>query len=252
MSGVHLLILGIVEGLTEFLPISSTAHLVLTSHLLGLPQTEFLKTFEVAIQSGAILAAMGLYGKRLLTQKDLVLNLLLSFIPTAILGILVYPWVKGLLIGNISLTLLAIFVGGLILLFLPKSDSPDSHLTHSQAFLIGIAQCLAFIPGVSRAAAVIVAGLILKKNRLFVTEYSFMLAIPTLLSATALDMLKTYRQFSASEYFQLGWGVIISALVAALAIKYFINYVKHHSLFVFGWYRIILAAVYLSILVSAA
>lgn len=251
------LILSIVEGITEFLPISSTGHLVLASNLLGVTQTEFVKSFEIFIQLGAILAVVVLYYKTLTTNFKIWKTILLAFIPTAILGLVFYKIVKTLLLGNVMVTLLALFVGGLVLIFLEKilpkkkaSIESINKITPKQAVLIGLSQSVSMIPGVSRAGATIVGGMFLGLDKKVATEFSFLLAIPTMMAATGLDLVKSNFTFSQDEILILAIGFVGSFITALFAVKFLIKYVQNHTFFAFGVYRIILALVFWMFLLS--
>ncbi len=250
MNLFQTLILAIIEGVTEFLPISSTGHLVLTSKILGLMQTDFIKSFEIAIQLGAILAVVVLYWKRFLVDKKLLKNLIIAFIPASIVGIIGYQFIKNILIGNYSVTLWALFIGGIILIVIERILKSKKHINNidslsvKQSFLIGIFQSISVIPGVSRAAATIIGGLFAGLNRESATEFSFLLAVPTMLAATGLDLVKSYQLFNISQFTTLGIGFVVAFITAILAIKFLINFVKKHDFTAFGVYRIILAVLY--------
>jgi undecaprenyl-diphosphatase len=250
MTLFQTLILGIIEGITEYLPISSTAHLVLTSKIIGLIQTDFIKTFEIAIQLGAILAVLALYWRRFLVDKRMLKNLIIAFIPASVVGIIFYQVIKDFLIGNYIVTLLTLFIGGFVLIgveqFLKsrKQIKNFDSLTAKQSFLIGVFQSVSVIPGVSRAAATIIGGLLTGLNRESATEFSFLLAVPTMLAATGLDLVKSYRLFNSSQFLTLGVGFIVAFVTAILAIKFLLNFIKKHDFSVFGVYRIILAVLY--------
>jgi undecaprenyl-diphosphatase len=245
MQLIQAIILSVVEGITEFLPISSTGHLVLASNLMQITQTDFVKSFEIFIQLGAILAVVFLYWKKLINTK-LWPNLLVAFIPTAILGLIFYKFIKMYLLGNTLVTLSALFIGGLILIFLekiPHSKLKTMNLT--TAFYIGLAQSISMIPGVSRAGATIVGSMLLGIDKKEAVEFSFLLAVPTMIAATSLDLFQSNFSFSNNEWFLMSVGFIGSFVTAILAIKLFIGYVQRHDLKWFGFYRIALAAVYL-------
>lgn len=250
MTILQNIILSIVEGITEFLPISSTGHLVLTSKILGLVQTDFIKSFEIVIQLGAILAVVVLYWRKFLIEKNLLKNLIIAFIPSAIVGFILYHFIKSFLIGNYSVTLWALFVGGLVLIFIEriikfkKETSNLNRLNFKQSFLIGIFQSISVIPGVSRAAATIIGGLGVGLSREAATEFSFLLAVPTMLAATGLDLMESYQLFDSTQFLTLGIGFVIAFVTALLAVKFLIGFVKKHDFTVFGVYRIILAVLY--------
>lgn len=251
MDFIHALILSAVEGITEFLPISSTGHLILASKILGIPETEFVKSFEIFIQLGAILAVVIVYFKQYSTRIKAWKNIVLAFIPTAIIGLIFYKIVKDVLLGNVLITLIALFLGGIVLLFVDKlipskGQKVDSieQITPKNALLIGLFQSISIIPGVSRAAATIIGGLYLGLSKETAVEFSFLLAVPTMLAATGLDLVKSHFHFSGSEWVVLLVGFLGSFLSALVVIRWFIKYVKGHSFFAFGVYRIILSAIY--------
>jgi undecaprenyl-diphosphatase len=242
------IIFGIVEGITEFLPVSSTGHLILTARLLGLSQTEFLKTFEIVIQFGAILSVIALYWKTLLVKVEVLKRVILAFFPTALLGLLFYKVIKQFLMGSSQIVLWSMFIGGICLIVFEvlhreKDDAVDDMGTipYRSALLIGLFQSIAMIPGVSRSAATIVGGLALGLRRKTIVEFSFLLAIPTMLAATALDLVKNVSQFSTAQINFLTAGFVLSFLFALLSVKFLLNFIKHHSFLSFGIYRIILA-----------
>lgn len=253
MSAVHAVLYGLVEGITEFLPISSTGHLILLGQVLHERQTEFMKSFEIAIQLGAILAAVALYAKRLLTNWRLLGKVVVAFIPTGVVGLVVYRLVKTYLLGNQDVVLAALFLGGLALILFEywyARRSPDtqladlSTLTYKQAFIVGLVQTISFIPGVSRSAATIVGGMLMGVNRGAIVEFSFMLAIPTMAAAVCLDLLKTGWQFSETEWLALGIGAVTSFVVALLAIRWLIRFVKSNTFTSFGIYRLAASALF--------
>jgi undecaprenyl-diphosphatase len=260
MNVLHAAILGIVEGITEFLPISSTAHLIIASRLLQLPQTDFLKTFEIAIQSGAIVAVLVFYWKSFL-KWPVVQKVVAAFIPTAVIGFALYKLIKTFLLGNIYVVLGALLLGGIALIIFEKiygeKDNDDigeaSHHhdvvpTYRQAVLLGIAQSLAVVPGTSRSATTIVAGRLMGLSKKAIVDFSFLLAVPTILAATALDIFKSRELLLASGaesvlIFIVGFiAAFISALVC---IRFLLSYIRTHSFFTFGMYRILLVIVYI-------
>lgn len=247
-------ILGIVEGATEFLPISSTGHLILASSVLGIPQTEFIKTFEIAIQLGAILAVVAVYWKSFL-DTELLKKLLVAFVPTGAIGFLLYDSVKTHLLGNEFVVLGALLLGGFILIgfehiFGKKEDMlVQAPLTYTQAFLVGLAQTVALIPGVSRSGATIIGGLALGLSRASIVEFSFLLAVPTMLAATSFSILKTDAVLGNDEWLLLAVGFSTAFIVALLSIRWFIRYVQNHSFTAFGVYRILLALAFATFLV---
>ncbi len=252
------LILGIVEGLTEFLPVSSTFHLIFTSQLLQLENTEFLKMFEVFIQAGGILAVLFLYGKELFSDWSLIKKLILSFIPTAIVGFLLHSIIKNFFFETNWLMLGAfITVGAVFILYewrlensKNKIDKEIKDLNWSQSMLIGLGQALATIPGVSRSGAVIVTMMMMGQSRAQAAKYSFLLALPTICSAAALDILKfdSASGISSEEIGLLAIGTIVSFVVALVVLKWFINFIQKNTLTSFGIYRIILGLILIAFL----
>lgn len=251
MDYFQAVILAIVEGVTEFLPISSTGHLILTTKLLAIPETEFVKSFEIFIQLGAIIAVAFLYRKTLLTKLSIWKTIIFAFIPTAIIGLLFYKVVKELFLGNASITLSALFIGGIALIILEKIYKEKDHhandikdISIKQALMIGVCQSFSIIPGVSRAAATIIGALFLGVKRKPAVEFSFLLAIPTMAAATGLDLLKTSFTFTNQEYMLLAIGFIGSFVTALIVVKLFIRYVQTYTFIPFGIYRIILAILF--------
>jgi undecaprenyl-diphosphatase len=245
-------ILSIVEGLTEFLPISSTGHLVLTAKLLGITQTEFVKNFEIFIQLGAILAVVVLYFKKYIKNPLVWKRVLTAFIPTGIIGLVLYRLIKNFLLGNELITVLALLIGGILLIILEKVYKEQAHhktqieeISFKQALGIGLIQSLSIIPGVSRAAASILGGMFLGLKRGVAVEFSFLLAVPTILAASGFDLLESGLSFSSDQWFVLIVGLISSFIVALIVIKWFIKYVQTKTLIPFGIYRIMIAILYL-------
>jgi undecaprenyl-diphosphatase len=249
MSFIYALILGVVEGLTEFLPVSSTAHLILTSAFLKIPQTDFQKLFEVVIQSGAILAVLFLYFNYLLKNKNLWGKLVASFLPTAVVGFLFYKIIKSVFFESINLIIFSLFFIGLIFLLIEflikqkkiKLEKGLSSLTYSNAVLIGLAQSLAIVPGISRAGIVMIAMLIMGYRREESAIYSFLLALPTIIAASLLDLYKGRALLAQANLVYIAIGFFVALLTAIIAVRWFVNFLKNHTLVVFGWYRIILA-----------
>lgn len=258
MTLLDALALGLVEGVTEFLPISSTGHLILASELLGLPPTEFLKSFEIAIQLGAILAVVMLYW-RLLLKPEVLKKLAVAFIPTGAVGFALYPIVKNYFLGSVEVVLAALFAGGIALivfeLWRGKTDAAEAaapaaeRISYRHAFIIGLAQSLAVIPGVSRAGATILGGLLLGVPRTAIVEFSFLLAVPTMLAATGFDLLKSAASFAGSDFGVLALGFAVSFAAALMSIRLLLKFVAHHTFIPFGVYRIALAAAFFLLVV---
>lgn len=251
MNLLDAIILGIIEGITEFLPISSTGHLILAATLLKLEDTEFLKTFEIAIQLGAILSVVVLYARRLLQDWNLVQKTLVAFLPTCVIGLLAYKFVKQYLLGNEAIVVAALLIGGVALILfelIQRNRSQGStNISYGQALLIGLFQCIAMIPGVSRSAATIIGGMVLGIERRTIVEFSFLLAIPTMAAATALDVYKSAAMFSTEEFKILAVGFVISFIVALLSIKFLLRYIQNHTFIAFGIYRILVALLFWTI-----
>lgn len=251
MTFLHSIILGIVEGVTEFLPISSTGHLIITSNLLHVPQSEFTKSYEIIIQLGAILAVASLYFRKLVHDKKLWKKILAGFIPTALIGYFLYAFIKTYLLSNLVVVGWALLLGGIgIVVFeywykAQSAFTTNNEITYRQAFIVGIAQALAVIPGVSRSGATIIGGLLQGLSRSVIVEFSFLLALPTMAAATGLDLLKTQLHFSSKEFLLLGVGLIISFVTARSIIKWFLRYIQKNTFTSFGIYRIILGTILL-------
>lgn len=251
MHFIYAFLLGIIEGITEFLPISSTGHLILASKIFMVPDNEFTKSFEIIIQLGAILAVVVLYGKTFIQKRKTWIPILAAFIPTGILGFTLYKYIKHYLLGNATVTLFSLLVGGIILIaievFKHKRTNEIKNvenITLKKAFLIGLAQSVSMIPGVSRSAATIIGAQLLGVSKETAVEFSFLLAVPTMTAATGLDLIKTNMHFNSIEWGLLATGFITSFITALFAIKFFLGFVKKHTFIPFGIYRIILAVLY--------
>lgn len=254
MTIFHSLILGIIEGLTEFLPISSTAHMIIASAWLKIPTTEFLKTFTISIQLGAILAVVVLYWKRIWSSWDLIFKIGAAFITTSAIGLALYKIVKNYLMENFILIASALLIGGLAIIILEKyysrksgasSEKDLGAMTYNQAIAIGACQSLAMIPGVSRSAATILGGLGLGISRKNIVEFSFLLAIPTMAAATAFDLYESrdlIGALSGQDLIIWGIGFITAFITAVIGIKFFIKFIQKNDFAPFGWYRIVLGA----------
>ena len=247
------IILGIVEGLSEFLPISSTGHLILASALLKLQQTEVHKVFEVTIQSGAILAVVYLYRRQLASRSDLLLKLGAAFVPTGVLGYLLYKTVKSFFQPSIVSYML--IAGGVALIVIerylknrPAAAEGLQSLSYKNAFTIGLIQSLSMIPGVSRAGATIMGGLLVGMNRKDAAEFSFLLAVPTMFAATGYDIYKNYGVFSLGDWQNILAGFIASFLFAVVAVKALLKFITNHTFIPFGVYRIAAGILFLLVL----
>lgn len=251
MDILHAIILGIVEGITEFLPVSSTGHMVLASTLLNIPQTDFVKSFEIFIQLGAILAIVVLYWQKYIQNIKVWKNVLIAFIPTGLIGLVLYKFVKDVLLGNPAITVAALLIGGLALIGLEKIyQEKESHvskiedLTYQQSFLIGLIQSLSIIPGVSRSAATILGGMFLGAKRATAVEFSFLLAVPTMLAASGLDLVKDKTHHTGSEWMILILGFVVAFVTALIVVKWFIKFIQKNNFIPFGIYRIIIALLF--------
>lgn len=251
MHPLEAVVLGVIEGISEFLPISSTGHLILSSHLLGIPDSTFLTSFIITIQCGAIAAVLTLYWRSFL-NIEILKRLFVAFVPTAIIGFTIYPYVKGFLLGNEYVVVASLFIGGVILILFERwykepvcaaNDSMES-ITYKQAIFLGLFQAIAIIPGVSRSGATIVGGLLLGLRRTSIVEFSFLLAVPTMGAATAYDLLKNYHTFPQADISLLAIGSVAAFFSALIALRFLITYVKTHTFTAFGWYRIVIATLF--------
>jgi undecaprenyl-diphosphatase len=257
MTILQAIILAIIEGLTEFLPVSSTGHMILGSSLMGIQSDNFVKLFTVAIQLGAILSVIVLYFKRFFQSLDFYFKLLVAFIPAMFFGLLLSNKIDQLLESPLTVAI-ALLIGGIILLFVDKwfkngTVDDTSQINYSTALKIGLFQCLSMIPGTSRSAATIVGGMTQNLTRKAAAEFSFFLAVPTMFGATAKKLYDFYQdgyQISASEVRLLITGNIVAFIVAMLAIKYFIGFLQTRGFRLFGWYRIIVGGILLILLLS--
>jgi len=247
MDIIQSIILAIIEGITEFLPVSSTGHMIVASTIMGIAHDEFTKLFTIAIQLGAILSVIVLYWKRFFQTFDFYLKLFVGFIPAAILGLLFSDVIDSLL-ENAYVVAVMLILGGIVFLFVDNWFKEEKATIHEmpdywQAFKIGFFQCIAMIPGVSRSAATIIGGISQKFTRKAAAEFSFFLAVPTMFAATAKKMLDYYLKgdlkFGSHEITLLLIGNVVAFIVALIAIKSFISFLTRHGFRIFGYYRII-------------
>ncbi len=252
MNLLQTIILSLVEGITEFLPISSTGHLILTTDILHIPSTDFIKSFMILIQLGAILAVIMLYYKKLFNTK-LWPQILAAFIPSAIIGFTLYHFIKTYLLGNAIVTVVALFIGGVALIGVElwnkkrledKVENDVEEISVKHSFIIGLFQALSIIPGTSRAGSTMLGALILGINRKAAAEFSFLLAVPTIIAASVLDIYETKLSFTNHELIMLGTGFILSFIFAAISIKFLIKYLQNHTFIPFGVYRIVVAIIF--------
>ena len=254
MDTIQSIIIAIVEGLTEFLPISSTGHMIITEKLLNLSENDFSKVSTVAIQFGAILSVVVLSWKKFMDFKNwqFYAKLAAAVLPALILGFLFSKKIDALLESSITVAI-SMLAGGIILIFIDNvfkehTIHDEKEVSFARAIMIGIWQCLAMIPGVSRSAASIIGGMQQKLTRNAAAEFSFFLAVPTMLAATGYKLLKYYKEyggFSSNEIKQLAIGNVVAFIVALLAIKFFIGFLKKHGFRVWGYYRIIVGIILL-------
>lgn len=249
MTIFQAIILSVIEGLTEFLPISSTGHLILAQKYLSITTSEFTKSFDIAIQFAAILAVVWLFRHRLFQSLKIWRPAIIAFIPTGVIGFTLYKLIRNVLLGNPLIVVYSLFFGGLILLLVDRISKINSKpksgadLSIPQLLGIGLFQSLSIVPGVSRSAASIVGGLSFGLSRAQAVEFSFFLAIPTMLAASGYDLLKSGLGFSSKEYLLLTLGCLISFFSALVAVRLFIDYVKKHDFTLFAIYRILLSIV---------
>lgn len=257
MNFLQTIILAVIEGLTEFLPVSSTGHMIIASSFMGIASDPFVKLFTIVIQLGAILSVVVLYFKRFFKSLDFYFKLLVAFIPAAVFGLLLSDKIDELLESPLTVAV-SLVVGGVILLFVdkwfnnPVIDSEED-INYLTAFKIGFFQCLAMIPGVSRSGASIVGGMSLKLSRKAAAEFSFFLAVPTMFAATAKKLFDFYKEghtITTQEIQLLAVGNIVAFIVALLAIKSFIGYLNKNGFRMFGWYRIIAGLIIIALIYS--
>ncbi|MEZ4904621.1 MAG: undecaprenyl-diphosphate phosphatase [Spirosomataceae bacterium] len=257
MTFIQSLILAIIEGITEYLPISSTGHMILASSFMGIASDPFVKFFTVAIQLGAILAVVVLYFRRFFKNFDFYFKLLVAFIPAAVFGVLLSDAIDALLESPLGVAI-SLLVGGIILLFVdqwfdkPQIDDSEA-IDYLTALKIGFFQCIAMVPGVSRSGATIVGGMTQKLSRKAAAEFSFFLAVPTMFAATAkkgYDFYKDGFVLTDEQIKLLAVGNIAAFVVAMLAIKFFIDFLAKYGFRVFGWYRIIVGGIILAMLLA--
>lgn len=264
MTWLETIIIAVVEGLTEFLPVSSTGHMIITQSLLGMESTPFVKAFTVIIQFGAILSVICLYWRRFFYPETMktkgytwwqaiwrfYLRLIVGVIPAVVLGLAFNDFIESNL-GNVTLVAVMLIIGGVFMLFCDRifnKSSEDTPLTYKRAFIIGLIQCVSMIPGVSRSLATIVGGMAQKLTRKTAAEFSFFLAVPTMFGATCLEGYKLISHGDGNLLMEgnnlavLLLGSVVAFFVAILAIKFFINFVAKYGFQAFGWYRIVVGA----------
>lgn len=251
MTITQSIIIAIIEGITEFLPISSTGHMILASAAMGIHDDEFVKTFEVFIQLGAILAIAMMYIKRFFKSIDIYLKLFAAFLPTAVIGFLAYDYIKAYLFNPVVVSV-SLILGGIFLIFIDRKVvnsetklAEVEDMSYKNAFFIGLCQCLSMVPGTSRAAATIIGGVFNGLDKKQATEFSFLLAVPTMMAAGGYDLLKSDLAFNSDQLIMLGIGSLVAFISAWIAVKLFIKYVSSHGFTAFGYYRIALGVLFL-------
>lgn len=252
MSIIQSIIIAIIEGLTEFLPVSSTGHMILASSLMKVQETEFAKTYEIVIQLGAIMAVFALYWRRFFVSFDIYLKLAIAFVPTGILGILAYKTIKHYLFNPLTVST-SLIIGGVILILLDKwTEKKESRyksieeVSYKDAAIIGLFQCISMIPGVSRAAATIFGGIYSGFDRKQAAEFSFLLAIPTMLAASGYDLLKNKDSIHKDDLTMILLGAAVAFIVAIFAVKGFVAFLNKSGFKLFGYYRILLGILFLA------
>ncbi|MBX3021831.1 MAG: undecaprenyl-diphosphate phosphatase [Bdellovibrionales bacterium] len=258
MSSMHAIVLAIVEGLTEYLPVSSTGHIILASWFMGIHEDAFVKDYTVMVQFGAILAVLVLYWRRFLLNFKIYPKVFVAFLPAAVIGLAIKNHVEKL-IGNVTMVGIALLVGGVLLVLtdrwvrrLKVRVTRTEDLPLKSAFQIGLFQCLAMIPGTSRSAATIWGGLYQGMSLPLATEFSFFLAVPTLMGAGFLELRKVWPTLTSEQIDSLLWGNLISFVVGALTIRFFMHLVSRVGLRHFGYYRIVVGLLVLILIYSGA
>jgi len=256
MNIIESIVIAIVEGLTEYLPISSTGHMIITSSLMGIHKDEFTKIYEVVIQLGAIMAVVVLYWRKFLdfTKWQFYARLIVAVIPALVLGKILSDTIDQLLESPLTVAI-TLFLGGIVLLFIDRyfvdnKIDDEKELTYKQSFVTGLWQCLALIPGVSRSAASIIGGMQQGMSRRLAAEFSFFLAVPTMFAATVYKLYSNNQSFSSEQVKLLVVGNIVAFIVAIIAIRFFIGFLQKYGFRFFGWYRII-AGIILFVLIAS-
>ncbi len=254
MTLIQSVIIAIIEGITEFLPISSTGHMILATSLMKIHEVDFVKTFEISIQLGAIMAIVMMYAKRFLQGIPIYLKLGIAFLPTAIVGFFAYSYIKAYLF-NPFIVAVSLIIGGVILILIDRKVVAQKsqtdvleNITYKNAFFIGLIQCFSMIPGVSRAAATIIGGVFNGLDKKQATEFSFLLAVPTMFAATGYDLYKTPVIFTNHELLLLAIGFIVAMITAWIAVKIFLKIVENYGFKHFGYYRIVIGIIFLIVL----
>ncbi len=252
MNWLQALIIAIVEGLTEFLPVSSTGHMIITQKILGIESTDFVKAFLINIQFGAILSVVVIYWKKFFQTIGFYYKLFIAFLPAAFFGLLFSDAIDSLL-ENVLVVAIMLVLGGIVLVFVDnwfKNPDKEQNITYKKSLIIGFFQVIAMIPGVSRSAATIIGGMTQKLNRKNAAEFSFFLAVPTMFAASAYKLLDNYSSINSGNIGILIFGNIVAFIVGFLAIKSFIAFLTKYGFKVFGYYRIVVGLIIIILLAS--
>lgn len=251
MSLIQAILIAIIEGLTEFLPVSSTGHMILATAAMNIHENTFVQTFEIAIQLGAILAIVILYSDRFLKGLTIYYKLFTAFVPTAIVGFLAYDFIKSNLFNPLVVAI-SLVIGGIVLILIDKrvirkesKIKTLDHISYKSAFLIGLIQCFSMVPGTSRAAATIIGGVFNGLDKQQATEFSFLLAVPTMFAATSYDLTQADIEFNSTQLIQLLIGLIVAFFSALIAVKLFLKIIRNYGFKHFGYYRILLGLLFL-------
>ncbi len=255
MNLLQAILIAIIEGITEFLPVSSTGHMIIAQKLLGVADDPFVKAYIINIQFGAILSVVVLYWKRFFQSIDFYLKLFVAFLPAAVLGVLFNDKID-MMLESVEVVAITLLLGGVVLVFIDKWLNPEKEvlITFPKALVIGLVQCISMIPGVSRSAATIIGGMTQGLTRRQAAEFSFFLAVPTMFGASALKLYKGFNEypdlFTGSNLTTLLIGNAVAFVVAMLAIRFFISFLTKHGFKIFGWYRIGLGLLLLALILS--
>jgi len=253
MNWIDALIIAIVEGLTEFLPVSSTGHMIITQKILGVESTEFVKAFIINIQFGAILSVIVIYWKKFFQSMNFYYKLFVAFLPAAFFGLLFGDIIDSLL-ENVLVVAIMLVLGGIILVFVDSwfknVEKADQTVTYKKSLIIGLFQVMAMVPGVSRSAATIIGGMTQKLTRKNAAEFSFFLAVPTMFAASGYKLLENYKAITPDNIWILLFGNLIAFIVGFLAIKSFISFITKNGFRIFGYYRIVVGLIIIILLAS--
>jgi len=247
MNWIEALIIGIVEGLTEFLPVSSTGHMIITTKILGMQSNEFVEAFLINIQFGAILSVVFLYWKKFLQSMTFYYKLFVAFLPAAFFGLLFSKQIDALL-ENVIVVAVMLILGGVVLVFVDswfkeQDSTKEQEVSYKKSLIIGLFQVIAMIPGVSRSASTIIGGMTQKLTRKNAAEFSFFLAVPTMFAASGYKLLENYKAINSDNIGILLFGNVVAFIVAFIAIKSFISFLTKNGFKIFGYYRIVVGLI---------